>query len=74
MNGKEIEDLVRKKGSQKAKGLKQQVKGQRIEDLVRKGGSKEEKGLKLFCTVACKIFIEPPPDTQRTERQGGRGI
>ncbi len=28
----------------------------------------------LFCTATCEIFIEPPPDTQRTERQGERGI
>jgi hypothetical protein len=27
-----------------------------------------------FCTAKCKIFIKPPPDTQRTERQGERGI
>ncbi len=28
----------------------------------------------VFCTATCKIFIEPPPDTHRTERQGERGI
>ncbi len=29
---------------------------------------------KLFCTAMCEFFIEPPPDTQGTERQGERGI
>jgi hypothetical protein len=28
----------------------------------------------VFCTAMCKFFIKPPPDTQRTERQGERGI
>jgi hypothetical protein len=28
----------------------------------------------MFCTAECETFIEPPPDTQRTERQGERGI
>ncbi len=28
----------------------------------------------LFCTAMCKVFIDPPPDTQRTETQGERGI
>ena len=28
----------------------------------------------LFSTATCEIFIEPPPDTQRTERQGERGM
>ncbi len=28
----------------------------------------------MFCTATCEVFIEPPPDTQRTERQGERGI
>ncbi len=29
--------------------------------------------LRVFCTATCEVFIEPPPDTQRTERQGERG-
>jgi hypothetical protein len=29
---------------------------------------------RVFCTIACKIVIKPPLDTQRTERQGERGI
>ncbi len=28
----------------------------------------------VFCTVMCEFFIEPPPDTQQTERQGERGL
>ncbi len=28
----------------------------------------------VFCTATYKFFIEPPPDTQRTERQGKRVI
>ncbi len=53
-----------------------------IEKIVRKNISNQLYGtcntfslkyFTVFCTVACKIFIEPPPDTQRTERQGERG-
>jgi hypothetical protein len=29
---------------------------------------------KVLCTATCGILIEPPPDTQRTEKQGERGI
>jgi hypothetical protein len=33
------------------------------------GGIKTKNHLMLFCTATCEIFIEPPPDTQWTERK-----
>ncbi len=35
---------------------------------------RQESWTLLFCTATCEIFIEPPPETQRTERQGERGM
>jgi hypothetical protein len=45
-----------------------------ISDIPAGDGKMANLFYSVFCTAMCEFFIEPPPDTQRTERQGERGI